>query len=400
MTRAGLPVPPGLVIPPGISDDQLPDLAAAVCATFRAHHHEQALAVRSSAAREDGQAASFAGVYATRFAPAEPDALLHAVREVRASARSAAAEAYAVAHGLPPEAGMAVIIQPALRPYAAGVIAARLRDGAVTDWAIQAVYGLAGPLADGACVGELHQQGRPPSPLGQEYVVLPSRPGEHRLPPGEWTYLPVPGGTAMPAKIRSAGDALLTVYLPGPTAGAPLLSPPACQDLLGLAARAAAALGLDAIDAEWAITPDGCAHLLQARSLTVPVTAAALMPAAHQDRGWAGIPGTPGQAAGPVIHVSGEDPGPGTEGAILVCENIGPAAVRALLRKPAAILSTTGGPLSHAAIVARELGIPCVTAMPAVIRSLPEGTILHVDGLAGTASPAAEPLVCTCSVSE
>jgi pyruvate,water dikinase len=58
------------------------------------------------------------------------------------------------------------------------------------------------------------------------------------------------------------------------------------------------------------------------------------------------------------------------------------------MRKPAAILSTTGGPLSHAAIVARELGIPCVTAMPAAIRSLPEGTILHVDGLAGTASPA------------
>jgi hypothetical protein len=26
--------------------------------------------------------------------------------------------------------------------------------------------------------------------------------------------------------------------------------------------------------------------------------------------------------------------------------------------------------------------------MPAVIRSLPEGTILHVDGLAGTAAPA------------
>jgi hypothetical protein len=42
----------------------------------------------------------------------------------------------------------------------------------------------------------------------------------------------------------------------------------------------------------------------------------------------------------------------------------------------------------RAAIVTRELGIPCVTALPAAIRSLPQGTILHVDGLAGTASPA------------
>lgn len=121
------------------------------------------------------------------------------------------------------------------------------------------------------------------------------------------------------------------------------------------------------------------------------------MGATPRDRPWASIPGVPGQATGPVIHISDDrDPGAGAEGAVLVCGNIGPTAIRALLRKPTAILSTTGGPLSHAAIVARD-GIPGVTAMPAAIRSLAEGTILHVDGLAGPprptpASPTGPPL--------
>ena len=123
--------------------------------------------MRSSATREDGQQASFAGLYTTRFAPAEPGALLRAVHDVRASARSAAAAAYARAHHLPAESGMAVIIQPLLRPRAAGVLIAHLREGSVTDWAIQAAYGLAGPLADRGCVGELHRPSRPPTPLAR-----------------------------------------------------------------------------------------------------------------------------------------------------------------------------------------------------------------------------------------
>jgi pyruvate, water dikinase len=52
--------------------------------------------------------------------------------------------------------------------------------------------------------------------------------------------------------------------------------------------------------------------------------------------------------------------------------------------KPAALLATTGGQLSHAAIIARELGIPCVTALPKTVHAILAGTILHVDATAGT----------------
>jgi pyruvate,water dikinase len=67
---------------------------------------------------------------------------------------------------------------------------------------------------------------------------------------------------------------------------------------------------------------------------------------------------------------------------------MGPDALKALLRGPAAILSTHGGPLSHAAIVAREIGIPCITAMPSAINTLLEGTIVSVDGYIGTVTSA------------
>ena len=89
MIRVGLPIPSGFVIPFGVSDDQLPALTAAVCGMFTAPH-EQTLAVRPSAGLEDGQQASFTGVHATRFAQAEPDALLQAAREIRASAHTLA----------------------------------------------------------------------------------------------------------------------------------------------------------------------------------------------------------------------------------------------------------------------------------------------------------------------
>jgi len=48
-----------------------------------------------------------------------------------------------------------------------------------------------------------------------------------------------------------------------------------------------------------------------------------------------------------------------------------------------AVVCGTGAMRSHAAIVARELGIPAVLSVPG-ITAIADGTILHVDGNAGT----------------
>jgi pyruvate,water dikinase len=49
-----------------------------------------------------------------------------------------------------------------------------------------------------------------------------------------------------------------------------------------------------------------------------------------------------------------------------------------------ALVVEIGGQLSHAAVVARELGIPCVMGVPSATRSLRDGDLVRVDGTAGT----------------
>jgi pyruvate,water dikinase len=49
-----------------------------------------------------------------------------------------------------------------------------------------------------------------------------------------------------------------------------------------------------------------------------------------------------------------------------------------------AVVVEEGGPLSHAAIVARELGIPAVLNVPGVAARLRAGDRVTVDGDAGT----------------
>jgi phosphohistidine swiveling domain-containing protein len=49
-----------------------------------------------------------------------------------------------------------------------------------------------------------------------------------------------------------------------------------------------------------------------------------------------------------------------------------------------AVVTETGGLLSHAAVIARECGIPAVLAVPHATRAIPDGAVVEVDGAAGT----------------
>nr|WP_277525938.1 PEP-utilizing enzyme [Arthrobacter sp. ES3-54] len=67
---------------------------------------------------------------------------------------------------------------------------------------------------------------------------------------------------------------------------------------------------------------------------------------------------------------------------MLVCRATSPAWTPVLARAAAAV-TETGGILAHAAIVARELGIPAVTDVHGAT-SLPNGALVLVDGSRGT----------------
>ena len=96
-----------------------------------------------------------------------------------------------------------------------------------------------------------------------------------------------------------------------------------------------------------------------------------------------GIAVSGGSASGParVIH-DPNDPRGLEPGEILVCAITDPSWTPLFLTA-AAVVCDTGAVQSHAAIVARELGIPAVLSVPG-ITTIRDATMLHVDGDAGT----------------
>lgn len=71
-----------------------------------------------------------------------------------------------------------------------------------------------------------------------------------------------------------------------------------------------------------------------------------------------------------------------SEGAILVCENTDVRYVP-FMRKAGAIVTSKGGMLSHAAIIARELNKPCIIGVTGALERLQDGQEITVDGETG-----------------
>jgi pyruvate, water dikinase len=97
-----------------------------------------------------------------------------------------------------------------------------------------------------------------------------------------------------------------------------------------------------------------------------------------------GTPASPGTALGPVRVITGLDEvDQFRAGDVLVCRTTSPAWTP-LLARATAVVTEIGGVLAHAAIVAREFGIPAVLAAPGAMTMLAGGQQVVVDGSAGT----------------
>lgn len=96
-----------------------------------------------------------------------------------------------------------------------------------------------------------------------------------------------------------------------------------------------------------------------------------------------GIPGAPGQAEGPVFLLRGaEDFARLPAGAVLVARSTSPSWTP-LFHGACAVVSESGGPLSHGAITAREMDLPAVMAAKGIMRRLVEGERVRVNGSLG-----------------
>jgi phosphohistidine swiveling domain-containing protein len=96
-----------------------------------------------------------------------------------------------------------------------------------------------------------------------------------------------------------------------------------------------------------------------------------------------GQPASPGLASGRVCRITaGADIGRFRAGHVLVCDAIQPMMTH-LVPLAAAVVERRGGMLIHGAIIARELGIPCVNGIARAVEQLRDGDVVTVDGYLG-----------------
>jgi pyruvate,water dikinase len=97
----------------------------------------------------------------------------------------------------------------------------------------------------------------------------------------------------------------------------------------------------------------------------------------------AGMSGCPGSAEGIArVVLDSSDPFALEPGDILVAPITDPSWTP-LFVPAAAVVVDVGAPLSHAIIVSRELGIPCVISATDATRRIPNGARIRVDGSTG-----------------
>lgn len=376
LLRAGIDVPPGFVVPIQeyrrhlLRDDLDPaamspeemreallrmrladDLVGALDTELRGgpgRARDERTAVRSSATTEDGAAASAAGQHDSVLAVLGTEAVCAAILQCWASLWSQRAVAYrqddaaeTAEDSVPPQ--MAVIVQQFLDADVSGVL---FTGG---ERVLEAVRGRGDRLVGGA------------------------------VSPDSWR---IGEGGIRTARADGAG-----AWAP---AGGLCLSEAQVHELDALGEHVSRILGAPA-DIEWALVGDRF-HVLQARPITVPVPGPPAPASLGPETGtFQGIPASGGTATGPARTVRGPQDFRRVEpGDVLICRSTDPAWTP-LFRIAGAVVTEVGGVLSHAAIVARELGIPAVLAVPGALAGIADGSVVTVHGDEGTVSPEAHP---------
>lgn len=165
--RAGLPVPPGFAFGfdahEALHADDADRHAAPLLAPL-----DDLVAVRSSAVGEDSESASFAGQHATVLGVRGTAALVAALREVHASARSEAARLYRRSLGLDPEPRMGVVVQKLVKAEVAGVLFSRDPVTGEDVRVVEASWGLGEAVVQGLVTPDRYVFGRDGRTLVQD----------------------------------------------------------------------------------------------------------------------------------------------------------------------------------------------------------------------------------------
>lgn len=410
MTAAGLPVPPGFVVTPAgyraameaagtreqirdqfdaafsadrDSEEQRartdtlralvrssgmpPEVADVVRDAYRRLGDDVPVAVRSSATAEDSAGASFAGMHESYMNVVGEEAVIAKVVDCWASLFGDRAVAYRSSQGISEEPAIAVVVQELVPSERAGVMFSV--DPVTGDpdlVVVEAAFGLGDVVVGGQVEPDTYRvdkglgSGGAPAPKIRSVHVGQQA---HRLEG-------VPGGDVREVPMGEAEGA------------ARVLTDDEILELASIAVAVEELYGSPQ-DIEWAVG-NGSIHLVQSR----PITTLGGSAAPGDDHAEAevlleGLAASVGRASGRVriLH----DPHEGHEmedGAVLVAPTTNPDWVPTI-RRAAAVVTDSGGMTAHAAIVSRELGVPCVVGARTATTTLRDGDVVTVDGARG-----------------
>jgi len=328
------------------------------------------VAVRSSATAEDVPGASFAGQQLTLLNVRGTKDVIKAVQRCWASLFTARATFYRVQKGFEHErVYMAVIVQKQLgvlpkEKYLKGVYKAGVgftvhpATGEKNKIVIEGAWGQGESVVSGAVTPDSY--------------VLDKRTGE---------LLEVRIGSKEKMRIARPEGGIEVVDTPEDLRGMRCLTSEELRQLWQLALKLEEHYEFPQ-DFEW-VSEEGKVYLVQSRPVTVfyekkekeiEVKAKLLV---------RGLPASPGVGIGRAkVILDPNELDEVREGDVLVTKMTNPDFVPAM-RKVVAIVTDEGGITSHAAIVSRELGIPCVVGTGNATQVIRSGQLVTVDGRVG-----------------
>ncbi len=321
------------------------------------------VAVRSSATAEDTADTSFAGMNETFLNTRGADAVIDAVRRCWRSLFGSRTIYYRGVNGFGQAAmDIAVVVQRQLQSTRAGVMfTVNPATGERDELVIEGSFGLGEAVVSGSVSPDRYV-------VDKATLAIRRREVHHK----ELIIEYAPGGGTQ-TRTLTEEEALQ-----------PVLSDAEVVAVAELGRRIERHYAFPQ-DTEWAFDPDGALWMLQSRPITTlhDVVAADLTAVEPQSVLLRGLGGAPGSASGAArILTTLADSAKLSDRDVLVTHMTSPDWLP-LMRRAAAIVTDSGGMTCHAAIVSRELGIPCVVGTGEATSRLRDGEVVTVDATRG-----------------
>ena len=357
-------------------------------ASFCKTHEVEFSAVRSSATAEDLEGASFAGLQETYLNVRGTDEIMSAIRRCWGSLFTPRVLVYRARKGFDhSQVRLAVLIQKMVNSTVSGILFTRDPNTGENHMIIEAGWGLGEAIVGGEVTPDHYVVD------GATQRIIQKQLSEQSV-----------------RIVRAEGGGNLREEVPSAERGAQKLPDERIMRLASLA-RVIESHYRRPMDVEWCADARSI-YVVQARPVTTipsghasgPPGATAPPPSPAPSHARSATGSGPGSTASepwgsPILKGFGASPGVAggvarlllgaaqmdrlRSGEVLVTTMTTPDMVPAMTRA-AAIVTDEGGMTCHAAIVSRELGVPCVVGTRSATKQISEGESVSVDGKTGS----------------